>query len=81
MSDQMVHVYYQPGCPFAAKLRAKLTLSRIPYEAVRFRDDEAAAEQARLHNGGNEVSPTVLVSGQYLTNPTMRQVRRAVARP
>jgi len=42
---------------------------------------EAAAEQARLHNGGNEVSPTVLVSGQYLTNPTMRQVRRAVARP
>ncbi len=74
-----VRVYYQPGCPFAAKLRTKLTLSRMPYEATRLRDDEAAAEQVRLHNGGSEVSPTVLVAGRYLTNPSAREIRQAAA--
>ena len=54
-------VYYRPGCVFAVKLRAKLRLTRMPYNAVRFGQDEAADEAVRNVNNGNEISPTVQV--------------------
>jgi mycoredoxin len=73
-------VYYRPGCPYAARLRAKLTLARVPHRSVRFRDDEegAAAVRAR-HPHGYELSPTVVIGSQHLTNPSLRQVREAAA--
>jgi glutaredoxin len=74
-------VYYQPGCPFAARLRAALTLARVPHRSVRFRDDEAGAAAVRArHEKGYELSPTVVIDGDHLTNPSLRQVRRALAR-
>jgi mycoredoxin len=75
-----VVVYYQPGCPFAAKLRTKLRLSRVPHTSVNFHETEAAKDQVRRVNDGNEVSPTVRVGDQWLTNPTVRQIRRALAK-
>ena len=44
-------VYYRPGCPFAAKLRAKLKLARMPYSAVTFGQDATADEAVRRHPG------------------------------
>ena len=76
MSDNDVVVYYKAGCPFAARLRAGLKLARIPYSAVHFGDDEAAAAKVREVNGGNEISPTVRVGQKFLTNPSVREVRR-----
>ncbi len=43
-------VYYLPGCPYSAKLRAQLTLARVPHRSVRFRDDEAGAAAVRVHH-------------------------------
>ena len=73
-----VLVYYQPGCPFAARLRVALTLARIPYRLQPFRHDEVGAARVRVANGGDEVSPTVLVGDTYLTNPSVRAVRAAL---
>lgn len=77
MTATAVTVYYKPGCPFAAKLRLGLTMARIPYTAVRFRDDEAAAAGVRNAGDGNELSPTVRVGRRYLSNPSVRDVRAA----
>lgn len=79
MSDDVPIVYYTPGCPYSAALRARLTLLRIPHRSVRFRDDEEGAAAVRAHHAqGHELSPTVLVRGEYLTNPSARQVREAM---
>ena len=86
MNDSTPHsnliIYYRPGCPFAAKLRAKLKLARMLYSAVTFGLDATADEAVRNINGGNEISPTVRIGDRYLTNPSVRQIREAmVAHP
>lgn len=73
-----VIVYYKPGCPFGIRLRTALRLRRVPYAAVRFRDDEAGAAQVRAINDGNEISPTVRVGDRWLTNPRWHQVTAAM---
>jgi mycoredoxin len=81
MADDTPIVYYKPGCPYAAKLRAQLTVARVPHRSVRFRDDEEGAGAVRAHHDkGYELSPTVVVGSEYLTNPSLRQVREAMAR-
>ena len=80
MADDVPIVYYEPGCPYSAWLRAQLTLARVPHRSVRFRDDEEGAEAVRDHHEhGYELSPTVVVGSEYLTNPSLRQVREAIA--
>lgn len=76
--DSEVLVYYKPGCPFAARLRVALTLARLPHGLQPFRRDEEGAARVRDANGGNEVSPTVLVGDTYLVNPSLRAVRAAL---
>lgn len=79
MTEQPV-VYHLPGCPYSAKLRAKMTLARIPHRSVRFRDDEEGAAAVRAHHPqGWELSPTVVIGGRYLSNPTLAEVREALA--
>jgi mycoredoxin len=81
MADDTPIVYYKPGCPYSARLRAQLTVARIPHRSVRFRDDEDGARAVRAHHEkGFELSPTVVVGPEYLTNPSLRQVREAMAR-
>jgi mycoredoxin len=81
MADDTPIVYYKPGCPYAARLRAQLTVARVPHRSVRFRDDEEGAAAVRAHHEkGFELSPTVVVGSEYLTNPSLRQVREAMAR-
>jgi mycoredoxin len=81
MDDGIPTLYYRPGCPYSTRLRAQLTLARVPHRSVRFRDDEegAAAVRAR-HEKGYELSPTVVVGDEHLTNPSVRQIREAMAR-
>jgi mycoredoxin len=74
-------VYYKPGCPFGIRLRAALTLHRVPFNSVAFRDDEVGAAQVRAVNDGNEISPTVRVNGRWLTNPRWREVLLARSDP
>jgi mycoredoxin len=74
-----VVVYYRPGCPFAAKLRTKLKLARMPYTAIRFGEDADADAAARSAGGGNQISPTVSVGSQYLVNPALHEIRKVLA--
>ncbi|MGY1786149.1 glutaredoxin family protein [Geodermatophilus sp. SYSU D00698] len=79
-TDEAVTVYYKPGCPYSTKLRAKMAATRLPHRAVRFTDDPEGAAAVRAHHPeGWEVSPTVVVGGRYLTNPSLREVREAMA--
>jgi hypothetical protein len=81
MADDTSVVYYKPGCLYSARLRAQLTVARVPHRSVRFRDDEEGAGAVRAHHEkGFELSPTVVVGTEYLTNPSLRQVREAMAR-
>ena len=77
MPDEVI-VYYRPGCPFAAKLRTKLKLARMPYRAIRFGEDADADEATRSVSDGNQISPTVRVGGQYLVNPSVHEIRKAL---
>ena len=70
-------VYFKPGCPFGIRLRAALTLHRVPHRSMRFRDDEDGAARVRDVNDGNEISPTVRIGDRWLTNPGWRDVRAA----
>jgi glutaredoxin-like protein len=72
-------MYTRPGCPFSAKLRAKLRLSRIRYTTVNIWEDPEAAAVVRSVNDGNELVPTVRIGETFLSNPTVRQIRAALA--
>jgi mycoredoxin len=76
--DEVV-VYYRPGCPFAAKLRTKLKLARMPYTAIRFGEEADGDAAARSAGGGNQISPTVRVDGHYLVDPPLHEIRKALA--
>jgi len=71
-------MYTRPGCPFSAKLKAKLALARIPYTSVDIWQDQEAAAIVRSVNDGNELVPTVRVGDVFLSNPTLRQVKAAL---
>ncbi len=79
MTDRAVTVYYRPGCPYSARLRVQMALTRLPQRSVRFADDPDGAAAVRAHHAeGWEVSPTVVIGGRYLTNPSLREVREAM---
>ena len=81
MADDTPIVFYKPGCPYSAMLRARLTVAGVHHRSVRFRDDEEGAGAVRAHHEkGFEISPTVVVGPEYLTNPSLRKVREAMAR-
>ena len=72
-------VYWRPGCPFCLKLRLGLRLTRTPHQLVNVREDPEASAFVKRHNGGDELVPTVAVGDRILTNPSVRQVQRALA--
>ncbi len=71
-------LYTRPGCPFSAKLRAKLALARIPYTKVDIWQDKDAAALVRSVNDGNELVPTVKVGEVFLSNPSVREIKAAL---
>jgi glutaredoxin-like protein len=79
MTEPMT-LYWRPGCPFCATLRARLRLGRVPYEAVNIWDDEEGAAIVRSVNHGDELVPTVRVGERFLSNPSYREVRVALRR-
>jgi glutaredoxin-like protein len=74
-----VEVYWRPGCPFCASLRTRLKLARIRTRQVNIWDDPEAAARVRSVAGGNETVPTVFVGDVALVNPTVKDIKRALA--
>jgi mycoredoxin len=77
--DERLTVYWRPGCPFCAKLRARLKVARVPYRGVDIWQDPEAAALVREHNGGDELVPTVCLDGdRWFSNPRFGTLRAAM---
>ena len=74
-----VVMYTRPGCPFSMKLRVRLRLARIPFTSIDIWDDAEAAALVRSVNGGDELVPTVRIGETFLSNPSLKDVRDALA--
>lgn len=72
-------VYWRPGCPFCAMLRAGLRLKRVPFREVNIWHDPDAAAFVRSVARGNETVPTVVVGSVSLVNPSVGEVAELVA--
>lgn len=79
MNDPVV-VCWRPGCPYCTRLRWGLRRRKVATDEVNIWTDPAAAAYVRSLNAGNETVPTVVVAGEILVNPTVRQVQRALER-
>ena len=77
MADTLTF-YWRPGCPYCARLRVRLRLARIPFDAVNIWEDREAAAVVRSVNGGDELVPTLRIGGRFMSNPAFREVRTAV---
>ncbi len=77
--DTDVVVYWRPGCPFCAMLRAGLRLKGVAFREVNIWHDPDAAAFVRSVARGNETVPTVSIGAVALVNPSAREVAALVA--
>jgi mycoredoxin len=77
MTETMT-VYWRPGCPYSARLRVRLRLARIPFDAVNIWENAEAAAIVRSVNDGDELVPTVRIGERFMSNPSVRDVRAAI---
>lgn len=75
---ETMRLYWRPGCPYCARLTARLRLARIPFDRVNIWEDDEAAAIVRSVNDGDELVPTVRIGGRFLSNPSFREVRAAL---
>lgn len=78
-SPVQVTVYWRPGCPFCAMLRAGLRRHDVEHTEVNIWDDPDAAAFVRSVARGNETVPTVTVGTVSLVNPSAREVAALVS--
>ena len=77
MTETMT-LYWRPGCPFSARLKLRLRLARIPFDAVDIGENGEAAAIVRSVNDGDELVPTVRIGERFMSNPSFRDVRAAI---
>jgi mycoredoxin len=76
----MLTVYSTTWCGYCVRLKKLLDREGIQYAEVNIEDDEAAAQLVEVVNGGNRTVPTVVLpDGSALTNPSIDQVKQALA--
>jgi mycoredoxin len=76
----MLTVYSTTWCGYCMRLKKMLDRESIPYTEVNIEEDEAAAALVESVNGGNQTVPTVVFpDGTALTNPSIDQVKQALA--
>jgi mycoredoxin len=76
----MLTVYSTTWCGYCVRLKKMLDREAIPYTEVNIEEDEAAATLVESVNGGNQTVPTVVFpDGTALTNPSIDQVKQALA--
>ena len=71
-----LHVQESPGLSYPKPARHAYVLERhdVPHQRINIWDDPAAAAAVRAVANGNETVPTVVVGGQGMVNPDVRQV-------
>ena len=76
----MVTMYSTTWCGYCMRLKRMLDREGIAYTEVNIEEDPAAADLVMSVNGGNRTVPTlVLPDGAALTNPSIDQVKAALA--
>ena len=76
----MLTVYSTTWCGYCVCLKRMLDREGIEYAEVNIEEDEAAAHLVESVNGGNRTVPTVIFpDGTALTNPSIDQVKQALA--
>lgn len=76
----MLTVYSTTWCGYCSRLKKMLDREGISYAEVNIEEDEAAADLVMRVNGGNRTVPTVIFpDGVALTNPSIDQVKQALA--
>lgn len=76
----MLTVYSTTWCGYCMRLKRMLDREGIAYADVNVEEDPAAAEMVMRVNGGNRTVPTVVLpDGAALTNPSIDQVKAALA--
>lgn len=77
-ANDLVTVYWRPGCPFCARLRWRLRKAGLETTEVNIWADPDAAAVVRSIAHGDETVPTVVIAGEGLVNPPARVVLDAV---
>lgn len=76
----MVTMYSTTWCGYCMRLKRMLDREGIEYAEVNIEEDPAAADFVMRVNGGNRTVPTVVFpDGAALTNPSIDQVKAALA--
>jgi mycoredoxin len=73
-----VVVYWRPGCPYCARLRAHLWARGLRPRMRNIWADPAAAAFVRSVTGGTETVPTVVIGDVAHVNPRPRMVVAAL---
>ncbi|PXX69065.1 mycoredoxin [Nocardia tenerifensis] len=73
-------MYSTTWCGYCRRLKKQLDESGISYVEIDIEEDPASAEFVGSVNGGNHVVPTVkYADGSTATNPTLVDVKQALA--
>lgn len=76
----MLTMYSTTWCGYCMRLKRMLDREGIVYAEVNIEEDPAAAHLVMRVNGGNRTVPTVVFpDGVALTNPSIDQVKAALA--
>ncbi len=75
-----VTIFSTPWCGYCHRLKRQLEREGIAYVEVDIEADPSAADLVMSVNHGNQTVPTVLLpDGSALSNPSVAQVRQALA--
>ena len=76
----MLTMYSTTWCGYCVRLKRMLDREGITYDEVNIEADPKAADLVMRVNGGNRTVPTVVFpDGAALTNPSIDQVKAALA--
>ncbi len=77
--DNLVHVYWRPGCGACSALRVGLAEAGVVADWHNIWEEKAAAEFVRSVANGNETVPTLVVDGRPMVAPSSRAALREIA--
>lgn len=76
--EDLVHVYWRPGCGACSALRMGLAEAGVVADWHNIWEDKAAAEFVRSVANGNETVPTLVVDGRPMVAPSSRAALREI---
>jgi mycoredoxin len=76
----VITVYGRPGCAISQMIRRWLDRRGIPYQYVDVERNPQARSQLAWLTGGRVRSPTVVIGGDVLVQPTIEELEWALRR-